>query len=118
MTIENPWTYRADIHGDHSLDIIGFDVETLDGKIGKVDEANNAVGDSYVVVDTGPWIFGKKVLLPAGTVNEIDPQKRKIYVGRTKEEIRNAPPFDESKYKDTSYRDEVEGYYAHFPGTM
>jgi len=26
--------------------------------------ASTIVGESYLVVDTGPWIFGKKVLLP------------------------------------------------------
>ena len=47
-------------------DLTGFSVEALDGSIGKIDEASNEVGASYLVVDTGPWIFGKKVMLPAG----------------------------------------------------
>ena len=42
-------------------DVTGFEVEATDGGIGKVDEATNEVGSSYLVVDTGPWIFGKKV---------------------------------------------------------
>ncbi|MBD0291736.1 MAG: PRC-barrel domain containing protein, partial [Thermoleophilia bacterium] len=46
-------------------DVVGFSVEATDGGIGKVDEATYDVGQSYLVVDTGPWIFGKKVLLPA-----------------------------------------------------
>jgi hypothetical protein len=46
-------------------DLVGFDVEATDGNIGKIDEATYDVGGSYVVVDTGPWIFGKKVMLPA-----------------------------------------------------
>jgi hypothetical protein len=46
------------------------------------------------VVDTGPWIFGKKVLLPAGTIENVDVQNRKVYVDRTKDEIKNAPRFD------------------------
>ena len=38
-------------------------MEATDGSIGKVDEATSEGGSSYIVVDTGPWIFGKKVQL-------------------------------------------------------
>ena len=47
-----------------TTDLTGYEVEATDGGIGSVDEATNDVGGSYIVVDTGPWIFGKKVLLP------------------------------------------------------
>ena len=50
----------------------GFHVEAIDGRIGKVDEATYEVGSSDLVVDTGPWIFGRKVVIPAGTVTQID----------------------------------------------
>ena len=49
------WTYRdtsslgANIA---SIDITGFEVEALDGGIGKVDEATYEVGSSYLVIDT------------------------------------------------------------------
>jgi len=103
------WTYPETIG---RLDLTGFDVEAQDGSIGKVDEASNEVGASYIVVDTGPWIFGKKVLLPAGVVTSVDTDDEKVFVDRTKDEIKNAPEFDESNYRDTQYRDEVGGYYG------
>ena len=77
-----------------------------------VDEATTEVGGSYVVVDTGPWIFGKKVLLPAGVIDRIDIEDEKVYVDRTKDEIKNAPEFDESQSRDTNYRNEVGTYYG------
>ncbi|MCK2213418.1 PRC-barrel domain-containing protein [Actinomadura sp. ATCC 31491] len=118
MTTENLWRYRPELSAHESIDLVGYEVDASDGKVGSVDEANNAVGDSYVIVDTGPWIFGRKVLIPAGAVERIDPDERKLYIGRTKDEIKKAPEFDESTYRDTRYRDEVGGYYAAFPGTM
>ena len=61
------WTYRdAQWQGD--LDLTGYKVEAMDGEIGSVDETSNEVGGSYIVDDTGPWIFGKEVLLPAGVI--------------------------------------------------
>ena len=87
-------------------DLIGFAVEALDGAVGKVDEATYDVGESYIVVDTRPWIFGKKVMLPASTVSpELDPQReRKVYVARTKDEIKHAPEFDERQANFDDYR--------------
>ncbi|GAA3067222.1 PRC-barrel domain containing protein [Streptosporangium carneum] len=115
MTTESLWTYRPGVFDDESVSVIGFDVEATDGKIGFVDEESNVDGDSYVVVDTGFWIFGKKVVLPGSTVTRIDPHERKVYVDRTKDEIKQAPEFDETTYRERGYRDELGVYYTTFP---
>jgi hypothetical protein len=109
------WNYRdASSLGANiaNVDVTGFDVEALDGGIGKVDEATYEVGSSYVVVDTGPWIFGKKVMLPAGVVKRIDESEEKVYVNRTKDEIKNSPEFDDSMIGDDSYRGQLGSYYG------
>jgi hypothetical protein len=117
MTIENLWQYRADAGVDESITLVGYDVIAPDGRVGQVDEDNHAVGDNFLVVGTGPWIFGGKVLLPAGTVTKVDREERKVFVARTKEEIKAAPEFDASRPPGKAYRDEVAGYYARIPGT-
>jgi hypothetical protein len=103
------WTHR-----DPTLatDLTGFSVEARDGSIGKVDEASNDLGASYIVVDTGVWIFGKKVVLPAGTIDSIDPDAETVFIDKTKDEIKNAPEFDPERYKDESYRSELGTYYG------
>jgi hypothetical protein len=93
-------------------DLTGFEVEALDGSIGKIDEATYDVGSSYVVVDTGPWIFGKKVMLPAGVISDVDDSDEKVFVNRTKDEIKNAPELDESMIGDEGYRSSVGSYYG------
>ena len=105
------WTFRTtEPLGD--IDVTGYSVEATDGGIGKIDEATYEVGGSYLVVDTGPWIFGKKVLLPAGIVDRVDPESETLFVSRTKEEIKNAPEYDEeSGFADDEYRDRLGGYY-------
>ena len=110
MTSVDIWTYRE--HQWTTSDLTGFGVEALDGGIGKIDEASYDVGAGYIVVDTGPWIFGKKVLLPAGVVDRVDPDAEKVYVTRTKDQIKNAPEFDEDTYRDPSYRDDLGSYYS------
>ncbi|MFI7609970.1 PRC-barrel domain-containing protein [Nonomuraea terrae] len=111
------WDYRPDVYDrGHALDLVGYHVQATDGKIGSVDEATYEVGESYVIVDTGPWIFGKKVLLPARLITNIDPQERNVFVSRTKAEIKDAPEFDAAQFKETEYRTRVGDYYGRFPG--
>lgn len=104
------WVYREANWSE--TDLVGFKVEALDGSIGKVDEASYDVGAGYIVVDTGPWIFGKKVMLPAGVIDRVDPQEETIFVSLTKDQIKNAPEFDETRITDDAYRSELGGYYG------
>jgi hypothetical protein len=104
------WSYRDQtITG---LDLTGFAVEATDGSIGKIDEATNEVGGSYIVVDTGPWIFGKKVVLPAGIIDNVDRDGETVYVSLSKDEIKNAPEYDPDRGVDETYRTELGGYYS------
>jgi hypothetical protein len=95
-------------------ELVGFDVEATDGSIGKIDEATYDVGSSYVVVDTGPWIFGSKVMLPAGTISRVDRSDRKVYANRSKDEIKGAPKFEKETYINRDYRDRLGEYYRKF----
>lgn len=88
---DNMWGYPAESGHRTGTDLVGFKVEASDGSIGKVDKHSEDVGAAYIVVDTGVWIFGKQVLLPAGVISSIDVAERTIHVGRTKDEIKNSP---------------------------
>ncbi|QEC49208.1 PRC-barrel domain containing protein [Baekduia soli] len=111
------WAYREQDWSTESL--VGFSVQASDGGIGKIDEASNDVGASYIVVDTGPWIFGKKVLLPAGVIDRVDRAEETVYVSRSKSQIKDSPEFDADEYRDVGYRDRVGSYYEmQGPGAM
>lgn len=107
----DPWRYRdqADVAG---ADLTGYRVEAADGGIGRVDRASHAVGDSYLVIDTGPWVLGRKVMLPAGTVDHVDHDARKVYIDRDRDQIRAAPEYDEASHADPAYRDRLGGHYG------
>ena len=103
------WRYRTGL--EVSNDLTGFSVEALDGGIGKIDESTTETTGTHIVVDTGPWIFGKKVMLPAEVIQRVDLDSETVFVERTKDEIKNAPEFDEATYRDEAYRERVGGYY-------
>jgi hypothetical protein len=112
------WTYRDTTLTRENLS--GLKVEALDGSIGKVDDATTDVSGSFIVVDTGPWIFGKKVMLPAGVISRVDLDTETVFVNRTKDQIKSAPEYDESKQRGESdrdrYRTDLGSYYG--PGGL
>jgi hypothetical protein len=115
MTNQNwdAWNYRESTGiTARQEDLTGFKVHAVDGDIGKVDGATRDVGAGYVVVDTGPWIFGRKVMLPAGTVERVDWDDESVYVDRTKDQIKDSPDLDENLLTDPSERDRVGTYYG------
>jgi hypothetical protein len=110
MTTTTLWRYDDPTWAD--IDLIGYDVEALDGEVGKVDEASQEIGTSYLVVDTGPWIFGKKVMLPAGLVDRVDVTEKRVYVRQRKDVIKRAPEFNEARHHDPRYREALAVYYG------
>jgi hypothetical protein len=113
------WTYRDATLSQQNLS--GLKVEALDGSIGKVDDATNDVSGSFIVVDTGPWIFGKKTMIPAGVIGRVDLDTETVFVNRTKDQIKNAPEYDEDKNRADDdyrqrYRNDLGSYYG--PGGM
>ncbi|MFG2622447.1 PRC-barrel domain containing protein [Streptomyces sp. NPDC048507] len=116
---ESVWGYRETSGRTVGGDLTGYKVEAADGSIGKIDKHSDEVGSSYVVVDTGPWIFGKEVLLPAGTIDRVDAQEKKIYVGWTKDQIKAAPEFEKEKHLgNEDYHREVGGYYGNLSNRL
>jgi hypothetical protein len=51
-------------------------------------------------------------MLPAGTISRVDSADRKVYVDQTKDQIKNAPEFDEDTYTGREYRDRLGDYYG------
>ncbi len=111
--MENLWTYREEVAvGDR--DIVGFDVEALDGSIGKIDGATRETDTDHIVVDTGFWIFGKKRLIPAGVVTAVDIEGETVHVSLTKDQIKDAPDWDERWTDDDNSRESYATYYGPF----
>ncbi len=104
------WDYQEGV-GRADRDLVGYDVEAIDGNIGKIDEASNEAESAYLVVDTGFWIFGRKRMIPPGVVDRVDDDDRKVYVAMSKEDIKSAPDFND---QDRNVRDPYDTYYEPF----
>ncbi len=94
-------------------DIIGYDVYSDNDKIGSVD--NLLVEDDgrirYLIINTGLWVVGKKVLLPIGRAR-LEFGDRRIYAkGLTKAQVESLPQYDENSMVDYEHEEQVRGVY-------
>ena len=105
------WEYRGTITADVTS-IDGFDVVATDGTIGHVDEATYEAASSYVVVNTGPRILGRKVVVPGGAIDRIDLDGRKVFVALSKGQIKGSPAYDAGRFRTDDDRAEVGTYYG------
>ncbi|MGW2781590.1 PRC-barrel domain containing protein [Streptomyces populi] len=106
------WGYHPAAGHTAGTDLVGYKVEAVDGAIGKVDKHSDDVDSAHLIVDIGVWIFGRHVMLPAGTVKRVDRDARKIYVALTQEQIRESPEFDRARHVgDADYHDQIGDYY-------
>jgi hypothetical protein len=57
-------------------------------------------------------------MLPAGVVNHVDHEERKVYVDRSKDQIKAAPEFDDDGLTNPEYREKIGGYYGDTSGRL
>ena len=108
------WTYSATLREAlERYDLPGFTVVGLDGDVGKVDKTTRGEpGADHLVVNTGPLFFGKKVLLPAGVITSIDVERKAGRAEVARDEVRDAPEYDEERRLDDDLRSQVARHYA------
>ena len=72
------WSY-PDV-GRTGDSVQGYTVQATDGRVGKVDRAATSTDSHCLVVGTGTWIFGKKIVLPAGVIEAINDEQQEVWV--------------------------------------
>ncbi|HIK18334.1 MAG TPA: PRC-barrel domain-containing protein [Leptolyngbyaceae cyanobacterium M33_DOE_097] len=93
-------------------DLVKFDVYSGSEKIGSVEDllVDENGQFRYLVINTGVWIVGKKVLLPIGR-SRIDDSSHRIYVdGLTREQVQNLPAYT-GEQVDYDYEERVRDIY-------
>jgi uncharacterized protein (TIGR02271 family) len=94
-------------------DIKGLSMYAGNDKIGSIDDV--LVDDEgkfrYLIVDSGGWIMGKKVLLPIGYAR-IDYQHKRVYADTlTKAQVEALPEFTDDMLMDYDEEERVRGVY-------
>ena len=108
------WTFRdATLRG---LDLGGFDVEAVDGLLGRVERTVSDATGAYLVVDVGSLApLGGRALIPAGVVDDIDLDDERVLVRLTRDRVRRGPAYDWRVPIGDRQREELASYYTGRP---
>jgi uncharacterized protein (TIGR02271 family) len=106
--------YRDELGNSELKNIDSYEVYTEgENHIGSVKDmlVDDAGRFRYAVVDTGPWIFGKNVLLPIGLAH-FDYGRNRIYVnGLSRQQVENLPEYKPNQMVDDRYEEQVREQY-------
>src|ERR1700753_1162743 len=96
--------------------IQGMPIHASDGVIGKVEDLyfdDEAWAIRYLVIDTGDWLPGRKVLISPASVRNAEWKTEQLHVALTKEQIEKSPPIDTHKPVSRQREAEYLGYYGY-----
>lgn len=102
----------------HASGINGYAIKADDGHLGTVsdllfDDASWLV--RWLVVDTGNWLSGRKVLLPPLVLGHPDAKKHLFPVRLTKQQVRESPEIDTERPVSRQMETSVYDYYGWSP---
>lgn len=98
--------------------IQGYAIAASDGRIGTVsdflfDDSSWLV--RWLVVDTGNWLSGRKVLLPPSVLGHLDPKEEQFLVRLTMQQVRDSPDIDSERPVSRQIETNIYDYYGWRP---
>lgn len=94
--------------------LLGYSISAVDGTIGKVKEFyfdDKTWTIRYLVVETGSWLFGRKILLSPQALLTPDWEQELFPVKLTMEQIKSSPDIDTDKPVSRQMEMELHNYY-------
>jgi hypothetical protein len=98
--------------------IKGYAIKASDGDLGT---ARDFLFDDkswlvrWLVVDTGHWLPGRKVLLPLSVLGHIDPEAKEFSVRLSRQQIKNSPDIDTDQPVSRQMETDIYDYYGWTP---
>ena len=98
--------------------INGYAISASDGKIGTIsdfffDDTSWLV--RWLVVDTGNWLSGRKVLLPSAAMAHLDTKQKECSIKLTMQQIEKSPDIDTDRPVSRQMETSAYGYYGYSP---
>ena len=97
--------------------VTGYNIKATDGEIGDVEDF--IINDSnwqidFILVDTGNWFPGKKVLIAPKMIKEINWEASTVVVNATEDRVKNSPEYQPGEELSESYEANLQNYYGRF----
>jgi hypothetical protein len=97
-------------------DLYGFSVEASNGPIGKIRDCyfdDQSWSIRFFVVETGPWLDGRKVLISPLAIHGLHWAAKSLSASLTRERVKSSPDVDTSKPVSRQHEVEQFGYYGY-----
>ncbi len=106
---------ERDSHLRSMREVKNYHIHAIGGEIGHVSDF--LVDDKtwvvrYIVVDTGSWLPGKKILIAPLWIHKVCWEESKVYVDLPKEMVENSPKYDPSIPVSREYEIALYDYYC------
>jgi len=104
-------------HLRSSAKVTGYNIMATDGVIGEVkdfvvDDANWRI--NFLVVDTGHWLPGKKVIISPKLIDEIDWATSEVSVKTSIAHVKNSPEYNPDQPISDDHEVHLHNYYSEF----
>jgi len=104
------WWYASEING--------YAIDASDGRLGAVsdflfEDASWMI--RWLVVDTGHWLSGRKVLLPPSVLEQPDAGRRQFPVKLTMQQVKDSPDVDTDRPVSRQLESHIYNHYAWDP---
>jgi sporulation protein YlmC with PRC-barrel domain len=115
--LEEPGTdpMMDDVHLRSLREVSGYHIAAADGEMGRMDDLvidDEAWTVRYIVVDTGTWLPGKRVLVASAWIEGIDWDEHQVHTDLTRRQIGEAPEFDPSAPINRQYETRLYDFYG------
>ncbi len=120
--VRDPEQWTDVIAGEHPGDphlrstkaVTGYHVQATDGEIGHVEDFiidDETWAIRYLVVDTGNWRSGKKVLVAPKWIDRVSWGESEVYVRLSRGAIEGSPEYTEESALTRDYEGRLHGHY-------
>ena len=102
----------------NSSALTGYAIQAIDGNIGSVSDVlfeDVKFCMRWLVVDTGNWLPGRKVLLPVSALGHPDRELRLFPVKLTMQQVRDSPDIDTDMPVSRQHEADIFDYYGWDP---
>ncbi|HYX32265.1 MAG TPA: hypothetical protein VE954_04075 [Oligoflexus sp.] len=108
---------EQDVHLRSFNEVKKYALRATDGDIGELDDLliePETWRITHVIADARKWWPGGQVVIDRGLVEDISWNDRNIVVSMTRDEVKNAPPYDRNQGITESYQMSLSHYYRGF----
>lgn len=106
---------QGDPHLRSTEEVRGYHIHATDGIIGDVEDF--IINDEnwkidYLIVDTGNWFPGKKVILSPEWISQIKWEENCVYVDLPVDAVKHSPEYDGDTPLADQYQEKLHDYYG------